>query len=1766
MKKNNYNLGLQRYLRLFMLLFVAFSATASLWSQATVRVRVVSVQAVNNTDCDGFLNGDSDFVWEFIARDNTLGRTNNNPSALGGLLGDFNHAYVNGDNGPYTHSVASPRSGGGFNPNNGIYFDYDYVCAGDVPTSMRIDWQAYDNDDLIFNYSLGLGGMDGETGGQILNMLVPALPGTVTQTVFANSTDPGCNQRYAITFEVTHAALAVTAIPDDICSATLIPVDGTVRRFAWCPNATLEAGEPRRGDVANNRSRWFYFVAPASGRVDISTDHSATDFGTYFEIYHAADGAGCTAGLNPFGTLVKNKFEYLSYVDFADAGGFLGTSGQADINFDDCSNILTSNPLVAGEVYYIQMTTDNANERGFIGISISNLGGSPAEAWDIPCRGTNTTASALSTTPRTFDLGSPVSANLSFSCATDRETGDAYFGIDPTQFQAYDYNHNATNNGTIHESTWARFTAPNSGRIYFEGDVRGAFNLNETENTALFGHDSRFAPGRPADYSCGNLSNLSAAEGGTGIFGANSTAIIRQSCLEPGYTYYGMIDPSGAATGSTANVWFYDPSVSDPNNNPPSNDILCLTLNDTLYEVPVVPVDSVIPFAAVAGDNTRACIERLAGEPVSNTNAALRADQTVWHYFTAPASGVADIRLRAYIGMARMNYAIYPLLNGTDCYGGLRPATFTQNGQPTGNLLTPIAQGSTDFNGTTIGLCCLIPGARYAIQIDGGSPGDQGQYIIEFIREVEVYAGDSRYVTQNNDTINYNSLDTAYICRNDSIFPSVMLNPLGVTTTQIPSCMSVGYVLHTSFPTPEPVANIGFVYIDSTRAASPSFVNDGNGSGTFGNPFLNQVYYVSALADESSSWGRLTCTSASIENGAPVVFLSAINVAQTYNSTTCAFSFTLTGGLPAFNGTNFNYTITNAGGDTIFQGQVAHGVAQIHNVPAAGVYTVFITDGASCETIFNINATPCLDPCINNPVVITPSPTNNTIYTCQPNGTAVATLQLNGGDATINGTPYVVIVSGSTVAGANGTFAQAPTGGAVPTPFTFQVGDNDAWQVIVADANGCRDTVVGTFLYNATTCPNFCSLNPIVVTTAYTCLPNRTALVEVTISGGVPSVNGSDYLVSISGSTVFGQTFSNAQLPGVVGGSQQFSFLVDDGDTWQLIVADTAFCADTSSATYNFNVINCPNICTLLPVSITPDPIISSVYSCNPNGTATVTLNLSGGDPVLSGSQYTVEVSGSTVAGANGTFTSGIGTFSFSVADGDAWQVILIDVNDCRDTAAATFDFTLVNCPTLCNLLNINAASSTYSCNSNGTATVSVVLEGGLPAYNGSNYFVTVSGTTASNVNNAPVAGVIGGQVVYQFVVNDGDAWQIRISDSQLCADSLGGSFNFNSLNCPDFCALRPITLAASNYTCDFNGNAIFTVTIGGGRPSYDASDYTLVVSGSRAGSNTVGTGLAGVVNGTVTYTITVTDGDNWQIFVSDNEDCQNAIQGAFFWNATNCGNICSDPLYTTVAINNGQGFQYDCDGQGGALLTFNFTEGLPALDGGSTDYIAVATINGATTSYNVNSNGIQGSLTIGLINGDSWSLSVWDALGCDTISIATNLFNTVNAVAETDAIGDLLVGQFANLIGSSSTGGGITYSWTPTQNVTNPTTAVTPVQPLQTTFYTLEVRDTLGCTDTDSVEVRVGSCVPLHAGFTPNGDGTNDTWVIPCLTLFDNETQVYNRWGQLVFSMVNYDGSWDGTSGGQDLPPAAYYYVISVTYPNLAQPVVYKGTVTILR
>jgi gliding motility-associated-like protein len=83
---------------------------------------------------------------------------------------------------------------------------------------------------------------------------------------------------------------------------------------------------------------------------------------------------------------------------------------------------------------------------------------------------------------------------------------------------------------------------------------------------------------------------------------------------------------------------------------------------------------------------------------------------------------------------------------------------------------------------------------------------------------------------------------------------------------------------------------------------------------------------------------------------------------------------------------------------------------------------------------------------------------------------------------------------------------------------------------------------------------------------------------------------------------------------------------------------------------------------------------------------------------------------------------------------------------------------------------------------------------------------------------------------------------------------------------------------------------------------------------------------------------------------------------------------------------------------------------------------------------------------------------------------------------------------------------------------------------------------------------IDFNNCIPdleIPEGFSPNGDGVNDSWVIPGIENYPNNTVViFNRWGNQVYSAEPYDNSWSGectesaTIGGSTLPEGTYFFV----------------------
>ncbi len=154
----------------------------------------------------------------------------------------------------------------------------------------------------------------------------------------------------------------------------------------------------------------------------------------------------------------------------------------------------------------------------------------------------------------------------------------------------------------------------------------------------------------------------------------------------------------------------------------------------------------------------------------------------------------------------------------------------------------------------------------------------------------------------------------------------------------------------------------------------------------------------------------------------------------------------------------------------------------------------------------------------------------------------------------------------------------------------------------------------------------------------------------------------------------------------------------------------------------------------------------------------------------------------------------------------------------------------------------------------------------------------------------------------------------------------------------------------------------------------------------------------------------------------------------------------------------------------------------------------------------------------------------------------------------------------YAELQGIASSA---TYFWTPSTFLENASVLNTNAAPTQTTWYYLFGVDQYGCQNKDSVLVTVIPHTELliPTGFSPNGDGVNDEFKIVRSLNIDKliEFDVFDRWGEKVFSTDNINLGWDGTRNGQASPLGVYVWMV-IAETKDHEKITRKGNVTLVR
>ena len=103
------------------------------------------------------------------------------------------------------------------------------------------------------------------------------------------------------------------------------------------------------------------------------------------------------------------------------------------------------------------------------------------------------------------------------------------------------------------------------------------------------------------------------------------------------------------------------------------------------------------------------------------------------------------------------------------------------------------------------------------------------------------------------------------------------------------------------------------------------------------------------------------------------------------------------------------------------------------------------------------------------------------------------------------------------------------------------------------------------------------------------------------------------------------------------------------------------------------------------------------------------------------------------------------------------------------------------------------------------------------------------------------------------------------------------------------------------------------------------------------------------------------------------------------------------------------------------------------------------------------------------------------------------------------------------------------------------------------TEITTIEACDVNGICSTQDITIEVAGDIIVYNAISPNGDNKNEFLLIQYIEAIpetkENKVMIFNRWGDIVFEVENYDNTdnvFRGiNSSGNDLPAGTYFYRI---------------------
>jgi large repetitive protein len=856
-----------------------------------------------------------------------------------------------------------------------------------------------------------------------------------------------------------------------------------------------------------------------------------------------------------------------------------------------------------------------------------------------------------------------------------------------------------------------------------------------------------------------------------------------------------------------------------------------------------------------------------------------------------------------------------------------------------------------------------------------------------------------------------------------------------------------------------------------------------------------------------------------------------------------------------FASTNGSATVTPTGGVLPYSFAWSNGSASATALGLpAGQHSVTVTDAGGCAIVRSVTVTQ------PSQLVLTTSGTN---LTCAGNGTGSATVSIAGGTA-----PFNILWS-------NGATTATVTG--------LGLG---IFSVVVTDVNGCQQST-----QIALTQPN-----PIVAS-----------------------------LVSSTNVSCFGGNNGTATIT-ANGGVTPYSFSWPNGQT---TATGTGLAAGTYTATVT-DANGCSNTVSMQitePALLTVVNIASTEVSCRGGNNGTASAFIQGGS-----SPYSFTWSNGGAGQSISNLTAG--TYFLTVTDGNGCRAFsqgivtepasnlvgFINTTPALCLGAATGEMAaIISGGTV-------PASGDYSyvwSNGASSAVVSNVSAG--------NYSVTVTDANGCTLSLAATVGQAGNLNLSVVGTTPANCPGASNGTATVTANGGTGTLNFqwsNGQNTPSATGL-----SAGVYTVtvtDVNGCSQNTsVTVTEGAPvnlvtavtdvrCFGESNGRLDVTSSGISlyfwsTGQVGNPLANIPAGQ--YTLTVVDDRGCETTAVYNVGQPNELQANIsVLNPVLCHNEASANVqaaasggtaaYSYIWSNGVNGAANSSLPSGNYTLTVTDANGCRtvetvSLSNPSALELSVSTVdvrctgdqngriivsaNGGTINFGAYEFSIDsvnwqtGDLFPGL-GVDTFTVYVRDANGCVTeqnavIEAAEPFFITAFSPMDTTIeYGDTLI--LSVMLNDTADA---QISWIDVNNgnsVFNSSDYEVSVTPANLIVYRFEAQSPLGCRVDTTVIVSVTKPrrAAAPAAFTPNGDGTNDSFFVQgdervkTVLLF----RVFDRWGELVYNGENLmpndpSTGWDGTFKGVLMNSGVYSWYAEVEYIDGFKEII-RGDITLLR